>query len=76
MIKRLSAIEVFSDEQICALEQHVIHTPDQRPLFGEAREFPRYISLPRDLESVARGGLMGVRAVEVDLTTDEVVYHY
>ena len=74
---RIPVIQLFDDDQLLRFEAFVERVPPiQRPLFGETREFPRFVDLPADLRDVALGALTGVRRCEVDLETSEVIYHY
>lgn len=76
MIQRRHVLEIFSDDLLFELEQHVIHMPEQRKLFDQVREFPQFISLPGNLEDAARGALQGAKQIEFDLVNDEVLYHF
>lgn len=74
---RIPVTELFDDEQLLRFEAFVERVPPMpRPLFGETREFPRFVDLPEDLREVALGALGGVKRCELDLDTSEVVYHY
>jgi hypothetical protein len=76
MITIVPAIELYSVDELVAIENLVQNLPPLPKLHGPHREYARFIDLPTALEERARLPYENVRRVEYDIDEEMVRLYF